>query len=70
MRADDSVGPLPQHVPHIVAPAASHNASHSRPHTSRHASSHDRRPVNLPNIGSNKPARFVLPGEILQAQLD
>jgi ATP-dependent RNA helicase RhlE len=74
---DDSVAPLPQNmthaVPQNVQPNASHRRTHSttRTHSATHNSSHGRRPVNLPSISAGpKPARFVLPGEVLQAQMD
>jgi len=57
MRADDGT----------AAPIVSYTGSQGR--GSQHGGSHDRLPVNLPRIASAaKPERFVLPGEVLQAQ--
>jgi ATP-dependent RNA helicase RhlE len=63
MRADD--GTAAPHASHVAPHVGSHVASH----VGSHAGSERRLPVNLPRIASApKSERFVLPGEVLQAQ--
>jgi ATP-dependent RNA helicase RhlE len=63
MRADD--GTAAPHASHVAPHVGSHVASH----VGSHAGSERRLPANLPRIASApKSERFVLPGEVLQAQ--
>ena len=71
MRADDNTAaPHASHVtPHAGSHVASHAGSRAASRNGSHAGSEHRLPVNLPRIASApKPERFVLPGEVLQAQ--
>jgi ATP-dependent RNA helicase RhlE len=60
------------HAAHIHSAAVPSNGATAHTDQTRSVAGHrDRKPVNLPDIDSApKPQRFILPGEVLQSQMD